>query len=90
MRILFLIARQFNMLLQTRVLLQRRCDNRVVGEKLGISPYIAKKYMAQASKFELQFLRSALEECVQTEEDVKTGKMTDTIAVELLIIRYSK
>ena len=90
MRILFLIARQFNLLMQTLLLLQKRCDNRVIGEKLGINPFIAKKYMAQASKFQLPFLRQALEECVQTEEDVKTGKMTDMIAVELLIIRYSK
>lgn len=90
MRILFLIARQFNMLMQTKVLLGKRCDNRTVGEKLGISPFIAKKYMAQAGKFELSFLRGALEQCVQTEEDVKTGRLADVIAVELLIIQYSK
>lgn len=89
MRILFLIARQFNMLMQTRDLLDKRCDNRMVGEKLGISPFIAKKYMAQARKFELPFLKAALEECVQTEEEVKTGRLADVIAVELLIIRYS-
>lgn len=89
MRILFLISRQFNMLLQTRVLLQKRYDNRAIGEKIGVSPYIAKKYMTQASKFKEDFLRDALEECVQTEEDVKTGRMTDVIAVELLIIKYS-
>lgn len=89
MRILFLIARQFNLLLQTKVLLQKRYDNRVIGEKLSLSPFIAKKYMAQAVKFDLSKLREALEACVQTEEDIKTGKMTDLIAVELLIIQYS-
>ena len=89
MRILFLISRKFNMLLQTKALLLKRYDNRGIGEKLGISPYIANKYRAQAAGFEIGFLRKALEDCVQTEEDVKTGRLSDMIAVEMLIITYS-
>jgi len=90
MRILFLISRQFNMLMQTRVLMKKGYDNRSIGEKLSLAPFIAKKYMSQASKFDVEFLRQALEECVSMEEAVKTGKMADQIAVELLIVKYSR
>ena len=38
----------------------------------------------------MEQLREALEDCVQTEEDVKTGNLNDRMAVELLIVKYSR
>ena len=35
-------------------------------------------------------LRQAVEDCVDTEERVKTGRMGDQISVELLIVKYSE
>ena len=35
-------------------------------------------------------LRNAVEECVASEEAVKTGAIGDRLSVELLIIKYSK
>ena len=89
MKILFLISRQFNLLLQTRVFMQKRYDNKRIAQELSMSPFVIKKYMAQASKFELAYLRQALEDCVRTEEEIKTGKIAEMIAVEMLIIKYS-
>lgn len=89
MRILFLIAKQFNMLYQTKHYMAKRMDQRMIGEKLGLAPFIAKKYMAQASKFDMPFLRKTVEDCVFYEESVKTGKMSDMIAVEMLIVQCS-
>ena len=34
-------------------------------------------------------IRQALEECVSTEEAIKTGKISDNIGLEMIIIRYS-
>ncbi|MGN0132511.1 MAG: DNA polymerase III subunit delta [Lachnospiraceae bacterium] len=89
MRILFLISRQFNMLLQTKLLREKGYDKRIIGEKLGVAPFIAGKYMDQAAHFKRSVLRRALEDCVQAEEDVKTGKIGDVMSVELLMIKYS-
>lgn len=89
MRILFLISRQFNMLLQTKLLREKGYDNRIIGEKIGVAPFIAGRYMEQAARFHKQVLRNALEDCVQAEEDVKTGKIADKMSVELLMIKYS-
>lgn len=89
MRILFLIARQFNLLLQVKELRQKGYQNKAIGEKVGLPGFIAGKYVTQASRFETADIREALEACVAAEEDIKTGKMNDTMSVELLIIRYS-
>ena len=89
MRILFLISRQFNMLLQTKMLREKGCDKRIISEKLGVAPFIAGKYMDQAAHFKRSVLRKALEDCVQAEEDVKTGRIGDVMSVELLMIKYS-
>lgn len=89
MRILFLISRQFNMLLQTKLLREKGYDKRIIGEKLGVAPFIAGKYMDQVAHFKRSVLRRALEDCVQAEEDVKTGKIGDVMSVELLMIKYS-
>ena len=89
MRILFLIARQFNLLYQTKLLRKKGYDNKSIGEKLSLKSFVVSKYMAQAAKFKGDDLRLALEECVSAEENVKTGKMTDILSVELLIVKLS-
>ena len=59
-------------------------------EAYGIaSGFIAGKYAAQAARFEKKDLRKAVEDCVEAEEAIKTGRMNDNMSVELLIIRYS-
>lgn len=90
MRILFLIARQFNMLLQVKELKGKGYDNKTIGGKVGLQPFIAGKYVTQAGKFGGSDLRNALEACVEAEEAVKTGRMNDVMSVELLIVRYSR
>lgn len=89
MRILYLITRQFNMLLQVKELKNKGCDANVIGEKVGLAGFIAKKYIAQAAKFKETELRAAVRDCVEAEEAVKTGRMNDIMSVELLIVKYS-
>lgn len=86
MRILFLIARQCNMLLQTKELKSRGHDNRSIGAKIGVPPFIAQKIVNQASRFRTSALRSAVRQCVEAEEAVKTGRMNDLLSVEILIL----
>ena len=86
MRILFLIARQCNMLLQTKELKSKGYDNRTVASKLGTTPFVAGKYLTQASRFKTSVLRSAVSQCVEMEEAVKTGRMNDVMSVEILIL----
>lgn len=89
MRILFLVTRQFNLLMQVKELAAKGCQNKVIGEKTGLPGFIAGKYVTQASRFKASALRGAVEACVQAEEAIKTGRMNDHMSLELLIIRYS-
>ncbi len=89
MRILFLIGRQFNLLLQARLLKQKGYGDRAIAEKIGVPPFAATKYLNQASKFKMADLRQAVAECVEADEAVKSGNRNDRLSVELLIIKYS-
>lgn len=86
MRILFLIARQCNILLQVKELKAKGCDNKTISSKIGIPPFIAGKNAAQAARFKTSVLKNAVIQCVEAEEAIKTGKMNDTLSVELLIL----
>jgi len=86
MRILFLIARQCNLLLQAKALKSKGFDNRTISSKIGVPPFAVGKYLAQAAKFKTSALRNAVEKCVEAEEAVKTGRMNDVMSVEILIM----
>lgn len=90
MRILFLIARQFNILLQVKELKSKGLDNRSIAEKTGLRDFVVSKCINQSSQFTKKQLKQAVEGCVAAEENVKTGKMNDVMSVELVIIQYSQ
>ena len=89
MRILFLITRQFNLLLQVKELKKKGFDAKKIAEKTGLHTFLIGKYATQAEKFANKSLRQALEDCIMADESVKTGRMIDKMSVELLIVRYS-
>lgn len=89
MRILFLIARQFNILFQVKELRGKGYQNKIIGEKAGLPGFVAGKYVTQAARFKTEDLRDAVEACVAAEEAIKTGRMNDSMSVEMLIIKYS-
>lgn len=89
MRILFLIVRQYNILLQVRLLLEQHKDNGSIAKICGVPPFAAKKYIGQAKQYSSTKLLNMLRKCQDTDYKVKTGGVTDTIGVELLIVEFS-
>jgi DNA polymerase-3 subunit delta len=89
MKILVLLTRQFNMILQVKDLRNNGYSKPDIAKKMGMAPFIVDKYMQQASKFETKFLMDAVKECVATDENVKSGRISDRLGVELLIVKYS-
>ena len=90
MRILYLIVRQFNGILQVKDLMSRDISGKEIASKIGAAPFVVGKYQAQAKYFEMNTLLDALNECAKTEEAVKQGRLNDRLGVELIIIKYSK
>ena len=87
MRILFLIARQFNQLLQIKELTAAGKDKGAMASALKVPPFAGGKLTAQARAFTRDQILSWVTLCVETEEAVKTGRLSDRLAVELLIAR---
>lgn len=89
MRILFLLARQFKLLLEVKTMDKQGYARKEIAEKTGINPFVVGKYQAQAKAFSSSELRKIMEDAVETEESVKTGVLSDILGVELFIMRYS-
>ncbi len=87
MRILFLIARQFNQLLEVKELTEQGFGVDSIASKLKLQPYVVKKLIPQARAFSKDQILSYVDLCVDMEEAVKTGKMNDRIAVECLLTK---
>lgn len=89
MRILYLITRQFHQLLQLKAMSGQGVGKSEMAKAAGVPPFAVGKYLAQCRRYTAAQLRQAVEDCVDTEERVKTGRMGDQISVELLIVKYS-
>lgn len=89
MRILFLMIRQYRILFQVKALLKQGYGRKEIASKAGLHPFAAGKYMEQAKRFRMQELRAVMEDGAEIEQRVKTGLLTDNLAVELFIVKYS-
>ena len=86
MRILYLVTRHFQILMQLRDMTGKGFDNKQMAAKAGVPEFAVRKYLGQAKSFSLAQLEEIVRASVQTDENIKTGQMADQLAVELLII----
>lgn len=89
MRILYLLSRQFRLLLEVKELMRQGYDKAQIAKTTKLHPFAAGKYMKQCKDFSGSQLRSIMEEAAEYEELVKTGRLNDRMSVELFIVKYS-
>lgn len=90
MRILYLLSRQFKLLLQVKDLQSKGADKAAIAKRAGLHPFVAGKYMQQSKNFSEQELIGIMEDAADTEEMVKTGRLSDMMSVELFIVGHSR
>lgn len=90
MRILFMVARQFHLILQAKDLSARGMSREQIASAMGVQGFIANKSISQSRNFSVAELKAALEESIRTEELIKRGAMDENIGVEMLLIKYSR
>lgn len=90
MKILFLLARQFHLLMQVKELSAAHYDFASISKHTGLQSFLIGKYLNQAKHFSSAALFQAIQDCTETEESIKTGQIEDRLGVELLIISYSQ
>ena len=89
MRILYLINRQFRILLDLKSMKRACLDAKTMAQKAGIPSFAVKRSLEQADRFTERELKQAMEDGISLETDFKTGRLAEQIAVEILIVRYS-
>lgn len=89
MRILFLLIREYRLIFQVKALVKQGSGKKEIAARAGIHPFAAGRYMEQAKRFRTKELRAIMEEGADIEQSVKTGRLTDTLAVELFLIKHS-
>ena len=90
LRILALIARQFDQMYLLKDMASTGMNASTIAGKLGIRDFIVKKNLGLARNFTMEQIRQLLEDAADLDERAKTGLINDRMAVELLMIKYSK
>ena len=86
MKILVLITRNFMQLLKIRFALDTGTPEAQIASTFGIRPYFVKKYIAQAKSFTKEQLISCVRLCQEADTNIKTGRMRDKLATEMVIL----
>lgn len=89
MKILALIGRQFSQLLSIKSMAEEGKGSSEIAARLGIRPYFMGRYMSQVQSYTMKELKEAVKDCVNAENDIKSGRQEEKYAVELLIVKYS-
>lgn len=89
MRILFLLVRQFNILMQVKTMVAAGMEQNQIADRAGLRSFTIRRYRSEAGHFSVQKLKEALRDCARAEEDVKTGRLDDRLSVELILVKYS-
>ena len=84
--ILALLVRQCNQLTFSEDLDLFK-SNGMIAKQMKVPAFVAGKLKDQAKMFSLDTLRDMIEACAKTDESIKTGKISDRVGVELLLIQ---
>ena len=86
LRILALLARQYNQMLMTKMLAAEHTEQGEIARLIGAPPFAVRNYLRAVRNIPEEALRASVERCAGTEEDIKSGRMPDRLAVELLLL----
>ncbi len=89
MRILFLLAKQYRQMFLAKQLSGEGASQNEIMSRLGVPAFAVRNILACARSYSLEELEEAVNDFVDAEEAVKTGRLGDVLSVELLIIKYS-
>ncbi len=89
-RILSLMERQFRILIAVKNLRNKGLDKQKIAERIQIQPFVAGKCITQASYFKKEDLVQALKDAAEFDRQSKLGGISDRMAVELFIVKYSE
>lgn len=84
-KIMYMIARQFRQLVQVKMMVRDGVTQAQIAALLKSPPFIAGKLIKQAQSFQTDKLENAISSSLDLDIAIKTGKLEDRLAVELMI-----
>jgi DNA polymerase-3 subunit delta len=86
--ILTLLQREFSRLVQVKELQEAGVSEAEIARSAGLSPWIIRKnYLPITRSLDARRLTRSLQQCLQADQDYKSGLMDAGVAVEMTIIR---
>ena len=84
LRLMGMISRQYRLLIQTKALQAQGVKGREMAKRLNVPDWTVGKLQRQAGRHSFARLEAALEQLVAADEAIKTGKMGDREAMDVL------
>ena len=89
MRILFNLTNHFRALMELSMMTHKEYKYDELASLCGIPVFSVKKDKEQAKRYTYEQLRHMVEMCQMTDHNIKTGRVSDVVGVELLIVDFS-
>lgn len=89
MRILFNLTHHFKSLMELSAMKDMDYSYKELAGLCGIMEFAVKKNKTQASSYSYEELRQMVDLCQMTDQNIRTGKVSDVVGVELLIVEFS-
>lgn len=90
LKILTTLGNQLKNILHAKLLLGEGYTSKMIATKLNIHPFVASKCLAQSKQFTEDRLRLLLNSSLNVDLSIKTGKMSEQLALEMLVIEMCK
>ena len=88
--LLIMITRQYRMVLQLKILQDRKLSTRELMAKVGISrDFVLEKALQQASRYSVAGVEEVYNKLLELDLAVKTGLAEGTVAMEILVAELS-
>lgn len=88
--ILTMIIRQYRLLLNIKLMQEKGYSSADISHTLKVMPFIEVSLSKISRNYELSQIEDRLKQCLDTDISIKKGKMDQRIALESLIVSFSK
>jgi DNA polymerase-3 subunit delta len=85
--ILYMIVRQFRLLLRTKALLEKKLSLAKISQALVQRPFVVKNLISQSKNFSLEKLIENFGNLLQAEVEIKSSIKTPRMVLELLVLK---
>ncbi len=88
LKILTMIARQFRIMMQSKYLAKKGLDPNEIAATIEQRSFVVREAIKQSRNFNFGTLMTAMDDCLACDIRIKTGKIADSLGVEMIILKY--